>query len=337
MTVAFVPAGGLDIVREATGGNVAITGDARHFRLSDAAVAVLRAAGTGLESAPGVVDAGRVGGIRESLVAAGLLVPAGARAPVGPAPTNRRLQFRRVAMVRLHLGRPDRLVAALAPVWAALTRRWALVPAGLIAVLGLVVAVRELIASWGLLRAGSGWGTTIGVIGATLAAAFLHELGHALELSRRGGRPGGVGLMLMWFLPAAYCDVSDVWRIPDRVGRMAVSAAGPAVNLVIGGVLGLLRCSGCNAAWLRLLIMSNLAMLLINSSPFLRTDTYWMIAHWLREPSLLPTARRDAWLLFRPSRRRQAPGFSWVRAAYGLAGCAVPLGTTTLVWLLASA
>ncbi|MFV0523573.1 MAG: hypothetical protein ACK5RL_03640 [Acidimicrobiales bacterium] len=386
MTAALVPAAGLEIVPEASGGHIVITPDARHVRLSDAALQVLRTAGAGAVSVsdaasagpgsdsgrpappgaadggpaggldpgridpgrldpgrldPGGLDPGRVARIRGSLVAAGLLVPLGVEPPgveppAGVSGANRRLRFRRLTMIRLRLGRAERLVAALAPAWAALARGPVLALGAVPAVLGVLVALRELFTSAGLLRGGAGWSASVAAALATLVIAFLHELGHALELSRRGGRPGGRGVMLMWFLPAAYCDVSDVWRIPDRAGRMAVSAAGPAVNLGIGGILGLIRLAGEDAAWLRLLLMSNLALLAFNASPFLRTDIYWMLAHWLRNPTLLPSARRDAWLVFRPGRRRRNPRFSWARAAYGLGGTVAPVATTVAVWLAGS-
>lgn len=64
----------------------------------------------------------------------------------------------------------------------------------------------------------------------------LHELGHAVTCKYFGGECNRLGIMLLVFTPALYCDVSDAWMFRDRWRRIAVSAAGVAVELVLAAV-----------------------------------------------------------------------------------------------------
>ena len=74
-------------------------------------------------------------------------------------------------------------------------------------------------------------------LAAVLAAAkILHELGHAVTCIRFGGQCRELGLMLLVFTPCLYCDVSDAWTFPSKWQRIAVSAAGILVEIVLACV-----------------------------------------------------------------------------------------------------
>lgn len=138
----------------------------------------------------------------------------------------------------------------------------------------------------------------------------LHELGHAVTCRHFGGRCHEMGVMLLAFLPALYCDVSDVWRFPRKWQRMAVSAAGMIVEIVIASLAfigwwytepGLL-----NTWLLGIAVIGSVSTLAVNANPLLRYDGYYLLADWLEIPNMGPRAqglwfeRLRNWLLAKP-------------------------------------
>jgi putative peptide zinc metalloprotease protein len=71
---------------------------------------------------------------------------------------------------------------------------------------------------------------------AIVAMGGVHEFGHAVALAAFGGRPTRMGVMLFYFTPAFFCDVTDGWRIRERARRVVVALAGPAMHTVVGGI-----------------------------------------------------------------------------------------------------
>jgi putative peptide zinc metalloprotease protein len=71
---------------------------------------------------------------------------------------------------------------------------------------------------------------------ATIGVKTLHELGHALAARRVGCRCHEIGVQLFFLLPCLYTNVSDVWLVPSKWRRIAVSAAGIYVELFLAAV-----------------------------------------------------------------------------------------------------
>lgn len=255
--------------------------------------------------------------VLSSLHAAGALMKPGA---VQPASRRHQPRFEKVrwTMIRFRIFSGEAIFPRLAGVWALATRPVSMVIALLLVGVGLVTAASTAIEGGvfaGIRADPAQLALVFGLMGATTAA---HELGHGLELARRGGRPGGMGAMLLCFMPSAYCDVTDVWRLPTRRARIAVSAAGPAVSFVATGLASLVLLAGWTPLFLRAFVLVNTVTIAFNLAPFIRTDLYWMIAHWRREPSMLTDSRRHCRDMLRRLVRRPAPPFSWGHALYGL-------------------
>src|SRR5699024_4921885 len=72
---------------------------------------------------------------------------------------------------------------------------------------------------------------------ALLFTTFIHEAAHAALLVRYEVPPreAGVGL-LFGFLPVAYVDRSDSYRIVEKRKRVLVSLIGPFTNLQLAGL-----------------------------------------------------------------------------------------------------
>lgn len=192
--------------------------------------------------------------------------------------------------IRIPLLRPDRFLNASYPYL-----RFLFSP--------LVAAVVVAIGLIGLVRAARQWdvflGTFVDLFSVQGAIGFavtlgcmkaLHELGHAYTAKRFGCRVPTMGLALLVMVPVLYTDVNDAWKLPSRRQRLAIGLAGITTEL------------GCAAlalfAWsvlpngaarsVAFLVATSiwLTTVLLNASPFMRYDGYYVLSDWLEVPNL---------------------------------------------------
>ena len=136
----------------------------------------------------------------------------------------------------------------------------------------------------------------VAVLVAGLLVGVTHEFAHGLTCKAFGGRATEVGvLMIYYFLPALYCNVSGIHLIPQRGRRLWVIAAGVYWQLLVG-TLALL-------AWLALApytLPADLAFtffcgsvldVVFNGNPLIKLDGYYFLSQWLRLPNLMDRAR----------------------------------------------
>lgn len=170
-------------------------------------------------------------------------------------------------------------------------------------------------------------------IGSFLATS-LHEFGHGAALTRQGGAPTRLGLMLFYLTPAMFCDVSNGWLLPRRSQRVAIALAGVATQAVIGGVCALLFgalavTGGSRDAQdaLVLLAVGNYVAAVINLTPLVKFDGYIALMTHLDIPFLrkrATEAARDvaAWVLLGAARPAPAASGSRWLPWFGI-GCLV--------------
>lgn len=138
----------------------------------------------------------------------------------------------------------------------------------------------------------------------------LHELGHALMCKHYGGEVPELGFMLLAFAPCLYCDVTDAWRLKSKWQRIAVSAAGIGVELILAslatiawwysqpGVLQLIA--------LNIIIVCTVSTVVVNGNPLLRYDGYYILSDLCETPNLWQRSREalnkifSGWLLGSP-------------------------------------
>lgn len=122
------------------------------------------------------------------------------------------------------------------------------------------------------------------------AVKVLHELGHALVCKHFGGECHEIGLMLLVFTPCLYCDVSDCWTWSNRWRRMAVAAAGMAVELVLAASATFgwwfSQPGWLNQMCLNVMFLCSVNTLLFNGNPLLRYDGYYLLSDWWNAPNL---------------------------------------------------
>ena len=146
------------------------------------------------------------------------------------------------------------------------------------------------------------------------AVVAFHETAHGLTMSSFGRRARKAGLKVLLVFPYAYVDTSEAWFEPRR-NRIAISAAGPVSDFVLGGTFSL--CSLTVPAGTLRDIFFQLAFAaylgaLFNLNPMLERDGYHVLVDVLREPGLRRRAREQ---LARRI-RREGPSDSRVLARY---------------------
>jgi putative peptide zinc metalloprotease protein len=238
---------------------------------------------------------------------------------------------------RVPLLRPDAALAWLAPRLAGLFSRtflWLTLAAG---GLGLASVLRDGPAFSATLVDLFTW-QGLAAYGLTLIGVkALHELAHGLTAKRFGCRVPTMGVALMVLWPVAYTDTTEVWKLPSHRQRMAVAGAGICAELAIAAWATLawawLPQGGPKTAAFLLSTTTWVTTLLVNASPFMRFDGYFVLCDAVRLPNLHSRAfavarwhlRERLFALGEPapeplSRRRTAAlvGFAWLTWLYRL-------------------
>lgn len=186
---------------------------------------------------------------------------------------------------RIPLLRPDRLLAALLPWLEPLYSPWFARLLGVALITGLLLLARQWESFVHTLQETLTWGGLLGY-GVTLSLVkTLHELGHALTAKRLGCRVPTMGIAFLVLWPVLYSDTTDAWKLPNGWHRLAVAAGGLLAESTLA-VLALLAWSflpegtGREAAFM-ICTTSLLSTLLINLSPFMRFDGYFILSDWL--------------------------------------------------------
>jgi putative peptide zinc metalloprotease protein len=188
---------------------------------------------------------------------------------------------------------PDRLLDWLAPSVNWLFSRWffaiwcAIVFAAL-SVVGLQLG--EIERRLPEFSAFFGGGNLLLLLATLLGVKTLHELGHALACKRFGGECHEIGIQFLVFTPCLYCNVSDAWLLPSKWQRIAISAAGIYVELLLAALATLVwRYSEpglLNSLALNVMFVCSLGTLLFNGNPLLRYDGYYILSDLTETPNL---------------------------------------------------
>ena len=223
--------------------------------------------------------------------------------------------------VRIPLVRPAAMLRRLLPWMRWLFSRGFVVLTVLAAGVGIALAARQWDTVEANLRGAMSWDGVVGFAGALIISKLLHELGHALVSTHHGVRVGhmGVALLVMWPMP--YTDTGESWKLERSRHRFAIASAGIASELMLAAWAtffwaftpdGDLR----NALFF-LATTAWVLTLLVNASPFMRFDGYYMLTDAIDFPGLHERAGRQArrflrWLLWglrEPSPESLAPSF----------------------------
>lgn len=173
------------------------------------------------------------------------------------------------------------------------------------------------------------------LLAAVLAVCkVLHELGHAFACKHFGGECHELGLMFLVFAPCLYCNVSDAWMIPSKWRRIAISAAGIYIELLLAAICTFLwwfsQPGLVNTICLNVMLVCSVSTLFFNGNPLLRYDGYFILADLIERPNLRQQAEALLYRIVRRTFTGQEPESSWIvpkddrllLAAYGIASFA---------------
>jgi putative peptide zinc metalloprotease protein len=135
--------------------------------------------------------------------------------------------------------------------------------------------------------------TLSGMLSYAITLAFvkiLHELGHGIAAKHYGCRVPTMGLAFLVLWPMPYTDTNEAWKLRSHGQRLRIASAGVLTELMIAvwstfawAFLpdGLLR----DAAFM-LATTTWISTLIVNCSPFLRFDGYFVVSDFLGMPNL---------------------------------------------------
>ena len=125
---------------------------------------------------------------------------------------------------------------------------------------------------------------------ALMLAKVLHELGHALTAHRFGCRVPTMGVAFMAMYPMLYTDANETWKLNSRQQRLAIASAGIIAELGLAAVATLVwnfLDDGALRSGVFLLASSTWIMtLVVNLSPFMRFDGYYLLSDFLKIENL---------------------------------------------------
>ncbi|MBF0214655.1 MAG: biotin/lipoyl-binding protein [Magnetococcales bacterium] len=137
---------------------------------------------------------------------------------------------------------------------------------------------------------------------AMILTKAIHELGHAFTAVRHGCRVPTIGVAFLMLLPVLYTDTSEAWKLASRQSRLAIASAGIVAELLLTAwaslIWGALPPGGAKDAIFFIATVSWISTLLLNASPFLRFDGYYLLSDWLNIENLHErTGRIGRWKL----------------------------------------
>lgn len=114
------------------------------------------------------------------------------------------------------------------------------------------------------------------VIPITLFVTFLHEVGHLFVARYYGVNVPEMGIMLYWFMPAAFVNLSGTAFLNSKRKRIIIFSSGLMMNLFISSIALLIRpiVSGEFQFLFSWIFADNLLNILFNLFIFLKLDGY---------------------------------------------------------------
>jgi CRP-like cAMP-binding protein/Zn-dependent protease len=162
------------------------------------------------------------------------------------------------------------------------------------------------------------------LLGLAFFLTFMHELGHAVVISRYERKVKSAGFMIYFGAPAFFVEATDSLML-ERRQRILQSSAGPFTELIIAGVASLAVFAfpeGPAAALLYKFAWLNYLVIFLNLIPLLELDGYWILSDAIQVPDLRPRSlqfiQHDLWHQLR-TREKLTPQ-EWGLGGYGIAG-----------------
>ena len=119
----------------------------------------------------------------------------------------------------------------------------------------------------------------------------IHELAHGYVCKFYGGQVKDIGVALLYFMPAFYCDTTDALLFPNKWHRLWVVLAGMYIEAII--------CSFATFLWVasypdtllhelayKLMLFTGISTIFFNINPLRKIDGYYALSSVLEIPEL---------------------------------------------------
>ena len=115
-----------------------------------------------------------------------------------------------------------------------------------------------------------------------LTVTTAHEFAHGLTCKHFGGSVHEIGLLLLYFQPAFYCNVSDAWLFSKKSQRLWVTFAGAYLEIVVWSVATVIWRLTEPDTWINFMALVVMATSgiksLFNMNPLIKLDGYYLRA-----------------------------------------------------------
>ena len=196
--------------------------------------------------------------------------------------------------IRIPLGNPTALLKYVRPVAGWIFSG----PATLCAIGIMLFAAMRLFAQWNQFTSGasqilspSNWAW---MLVTWVVLKLIHETAHGLVCQRYGGQVKDAGIMLAFFTPLAYVDVSSCWAFRSKWQRIHTAAAGMYIELLIASlaVFGWSWSADplARSICYNVVFTAGLSTILFNANPLMKFDGYFILSDLIQIPNLYAQA-----------------------------------------------
>ncbi len=196
--------------------------------------------------------------------------------------------------IRVPLVRPDRFLKNTLPIARVLASRPVVAVIMFLGLAGIFMVSREFDTFSHTFMFFFSLEGAVGYATALFLVKTFHELGHAYMAKHYGCRIPTMGVAFLVLAPVFYTDVTDAWRLRSRRQRMCVSTAGIMVELAIAAIATFLWAflpdGVLKSAAFFIATTSWILSLIINLSPLMRFDGYYLLSDYWRISNLQPRA-----------------------------------------------
>ncbi len=125
----------------------------------------------------------------------------------------------------------------------------------------------------------------------TLLISLLHESAHGLTCKHYGGQVRKMGFMLIYYMPAAFVDITESWVQPRKLSRIAAIIAGSWIELILCGVAMVVWLNTQPGNWIHglsyeIVLINSITKVAINLNPLAKLDGYYLLTELIGIPDL---------------------------------------------------
>jgi len=198
--------------------------------------------------------------------------------------------FSRLLFIRLKAFDPTNILDKLVRIYCPFHNRYWFVFDVLLILAGAVLFFAN-IDSFNLnLNAIFSFGSIAAIVVSLFILVALHEFAHAVICRYHGGEVREMGVLLLYFQPCFYSNLSDAWLFKKKSLRLAVTAAGPFFQLVLFAFavfVWRVTVSGSAVNDIAyLIVLVSFITFLFNLNPLIKLDGYYLLSDWLDIPNL---------------------------------------------------